>query len=295
MKKEITLKFIFVETQKKFELTCKPDEKIVEICQKFSKKYQLDLNKIFFLLEGRKLEKSDYEKSISEFVSLSNSGDLNILICNFDNTIFIPNKDIKHSLKDAIYLNNNNPINNNVQPPNKNNDGGNNNNLSKSVANQPNNDNNNPLKNENNQPNNDNNNNPLKNVNNQPNDNNNPLKNNVNQPNNDNSDIHLAEQKKNSKNLEINIANKSNISINDKTDIISNTDREFLEANAIFKYKGKDYKVKCLTKSRMYDISRLFTNQNGFNFETLKFSYKSQKLNFSKAFEEIADENDKKN
>ena len=98
MKKEITLKFIFVETQKKFELTCKPDEKIAEICQKFSKKYQLDLNKIFFLLEGRKLEKSDYEKSISEFVSLSNSEDLNILICNFDNTIFIPNKDIKHSL-----------------------------------------------------------------------------------------------------------------------------------------------------------------------------------------------------
>ena len=268
MKKEITLKFIFVETQKKFELTCKPDEKIVEICQKFSKKYQLDLYKIFFLLEGRKLEKSDYEKSISEFVSLSNSEDLNILICNFDNTIFIPNKDIKHSLKDAIYLNNNNPINNNVQPPNKNNDGGNNNNLSKSVANQPN-DNNNPLKNEINQPN---------------NDNNNPLKNNVNQPNNDNRDIHLAEQKKNSKNLEINIANKSNISINDKTDIISNTDREFLEANVIFKYKGKDYKVKCLTKSRMYDISRLFTNQNGFNFETLKFSYNSQKLNFSKAF-----------
>ena len=335
MKKEIAIRFISSETQDEYELTCKPDEKVIEVFQKFSKENKFDFNKIFFLFEGNKLKKSDYEKPISDIIPSSNSGNLNVLICRFT-TVATPNKnDIQKK----------NKITNNeeVQPPNENNDIGNNNNPPKNGVNHLN-DNNNLLKNENNQinnnnpppnngnnqqnnensnppapkngnnqqnnennnpppPNNENNqinknNNLPKNENNQKNNENNnppPNKNENNQQNKGNNNIHFAEEKNNSKNLEINIDKNPNININDKTDIISNTDREFIEARITFEFKSKPYEIECSIKSRLYDICRIFANQNGFNIDSLKFTYNKKILNFSKTFEEIADGNDRNN
>ena len=52
----IKVKFIY-DDQKKNSVNCKPDEKIKEVCLKFTKQNLIDFNKAQFILSGKVLEK----------------------------------------------------------------------------------------------------------------------------------------------------------------------------------------------------------------------------------------------
>ena len=81
----IKLKFIY-DGQKENSVNCKPDEKIKEVCQKFTKQNLINFNKAQFILSGKVLEKKDYDNPISQFVSSLAPYNLVILVVNSSKT-----------------------------------------------------------------------------------------------------------------------------------------------------------------------------------------------------------------
>ena len=75
----IKVKFIY-DDQKTNSVNCKLDEKIKEVCQKFTKQNLIDFNKVQFLLSGKVLEKNDYDKPLSQFFSSSTPYNLVLLV-----------------------------------------------------------------------------------------------------------------------------------------------------------------------------------------------------------------------
>ena len=74
---------------------------------------------------------------------------------------------------------------------------------------------------------------------------------------------------------------------------MNQTDRELIKVTVVFEYKSKSNEIQCSPESKMVEIAKIFSEQNRLNLNRLNFFYKSQKLDLSKTFEEIADENDK--
>ena len=87
--------------------------------------------------------------------------------------------------------------------------------------------------------------------------------------------------------------NYINTNNNDETGIMNQTDRELIKVTLVFEYKSKSNEIQCSPESKMVKIAKIFSEQNRLNLNRLNFFYKSQKLDLSKTFEEIADENDK--
>ena len=75
--REVKIIFIFESQEDTFK--CKSNEKLGEILMAFASKKDLDHNQINFLLDGRRIESSDYNKPISQFVTIINEGNLHIL------------------------------------------------------------------------------------------------------------------------------------------------------------------------------------------------------------------------
>ena len=63
---------------------CKPNEKIINILLAFASKRNINFNQINFLFDGRTISKTDYEKTVSQFVTTMSEGIITLLA--FENT-----------------------------------------------------------------------------------------------------------------------------------------------------------------------------------------------------------------
>lgn len=77
--REITINYTY-QSSIKGSFKCKSNETIRSICEEISRQINVEFNSIYFLLEGRKILKMDYKKSISKYVTNLNKGSLEILV-----------------------------------------------------------------------------------------------------------------------------------------------------------------------------------------------------------------------
>ena len=77
---------ITYESKDSQTIICKPNESIKEILLSFAANNGIDFNSVYFLINGKKIEKSDYEQPINKFCSKLNEGELNILTYDIFNT-----------------------------------------------------------------------------------------------------------------------------------------------------------------------------------------------------------------
>jgi len=71
------IKVIFNFNQQNDEFICKSNEKIENVCKKFTYERAINFNSVFFLVNGKKLFKEDYKKTIAQ---LAYGGILNLLV-----------------------------------------------------------------------------------------------------------------------------------------------------------------------------------------------------------------------
>lgn len=83
--KEIKINFIY-ESKLFGEFTWKQNEKLGDILLAFTSKNDINIKSVFFLLNGRKIEKSDYDKYINQIPIELNEKSLNILVYNYSNS-----------------------------------------------------------------------------------------------------------------------------------------------------------------------------------------------------------------
>ena len=63
-------------------IKCKSNEKIKEIFLAFCSNNRIALENVYFLINGKMVEKSEYSRSVIEFCSIFNANKLNILVYN---------------------------------------------------------------------------------------------------------------------------------------------------------------------------------------------------------------------
>ena len=80
--KEIEINFSY-ESQPIITFKCKPNEIISQVCQAFASKIDINFNSLLFLLDGKSLEKADFDEPITKFIR--NENILSILVYNNPN------------------------------------------------------------------------------------------------------------------------------------------------------------------------------------------------------------------
>ena len=75
----IKVKFTY-ESQESQTIICKPNEKLKTVSQKFCLNKGINFKKVYFLFDGKKIEKADYNKEVSELIQTNIRDELNILV-----------------------------------------------------------------------------------------------------------------------------------------------------------------------------------------------------------------------
>ena len=75
--KEIKVHFKY-ESQRIETIKCIPNEKLRDICLLFSKKINIDFDSVIFVLNGRKIEQNDFNKSLNQLVAKSDKNNIYI-------------------------------------------------------------------------------------------------------------------------------------------------------------------------------------------------------------------------
>ena len=95
-------KVIFNYKGKEETIECSKDEKMKDICQRFSLKSEIDINKIYFIYNGNRINEEIY------YIQLINEEDRNKNIMNilvYDENIYQSNEIICPECKESILLN----------------------------------------------------------------------------------------------------------------------------------------------------------------------------------------------
>ena len=70
----------YYESQESQTIICKPNEKLKTVSQKFCLNKGINFKKVYFLFDGKKIEKADYNKEVSELIQTNIRDELNILV-----------------------------------------------------------------------------------------------------------------------------------------------------------------------------------------------------------------------
>ena len=79
---EIIVIFKYESQPTEYCCKCKNNEKMKTVCLAFLSKKNLNIDSVIFLLNGKNIENSDYEKIVGQFVTDLNKNNLNILVYN---------------------------------------------------------------------------------------------------------------------------------------------------------------------------------------------------------------------
>ena len=87
MKKIIEVTIILSYEQEKNEFKCKPNESLFNVLLAFASKKCLNFEELSFLYDGKALNKSDFNKPISQFITKINEGIVTILVYHNPNIL----------------------------------------------------------------------------------------------------------------------------------------------------------------------------------------------------------------
>ena len=82
--KIIKVNFIY-ESHPNISFECEQKQKLKDIFEEFASQNGINLNSIYFIINGQKLTESDFDKSLKEFITPKNKDELNIFV--YDNEI----------------------------------------------------------------------------------------------------------------------------------------------------------------------------------------------------------------